>query len=311
MKSIPFINADQAENILTWQGVMNALWAAHQRPQADIDDILFEHDNHAVLSRAAWIQGIGIGVKTATIFPSNSTRSPALPTVHAIVTLFNDQTGEPIALLDGTLVTKWKTAGDSVLGAHLLARQDSETLTILGAGAVGESLIDAYRAIFTDLKRIIIWNRTFSKAQKLAIKKDIEAIANLEQAVKCADIVSSATMSIEPFIQGQWIKAGAHVDLIGAYRPDMREADDSLLKRARIFVDSRETALHDIGELGIPIKKNVISVHDIHGDLYDLCKGGAGRQSKEEITVFKNGGGAHLDLATASYIQKTLLDLNT
>ena len=311
MKSIPFINADQAESILTWKGVVAALWAAHQMPQADIDDILFEHDNHAVLSRAAWIRGTGIGVKTATIFPSNSTKNPALPTVHAIVTLFDDQTGEPTAVLDGTLVTKWKTAGDSVLGAHLLARQDSKTLTILGAGAVGESLIDAYREIFPDLKRIIIWNRTFSKAHKLAIKKDVEAVADLKQAVEYADIVSSATMSIEPFIQGQWIKTGAHVDLIGAYRPDMREADDSLLKRGRIFVDSRETALHDIGELGIPIKKGVISERDVIGDFYDLCKGSAGRKSKEEITVFKNGGGAHLDLATASYIQKTLSDLNT
>jgi ornithine cyclodeaminase len=164
-------------------------------------------------------------------------------------------------------------------------------------------LIDAYRAIFPGLKRIIVWNRTSAKARLLADKKGVEAMESLEQACGLADIISSATMSVDPVLKGGWVKPGTHVDLIGAYRPDMREADDSLISRCRLFVDARETTVREIGELAIPIEKGVISERDVKGDLYDLCNGGIGRTSDNEITLFKNGGGAHLDLMTALYIQ--------
>ena len=257
-----------------------------------------------MLTRAAWVPGAGIGVKTATIFPDNASREPALPSVNAVFTLFDDETGVPTVLIDGILVTKWKTAGDSVLGSRLLARSDSEVLTIVGAGAVADSLIDAYRAVFPGLKRIIVWNRTFAKARALAEKKGVEAIEHLEDACGLADIISCATLSVDPVLNGEWVQPGTHVDLIGAYRPDMREADDSLIAKCRLFVDARETTIHDIGELTIPIATGVISESDVRGDLYDLCNGGTGRTSDAEVTVFKNGGGAHLDLMTALYIHR-------
>ncbi|MEP4149448.1 MAG: hypothetical protein ABJL54_19665 [Halioglobus sp.] len=303
MSEIPYIQASHVEHLLSWQTLSDALRNGHKRERADIDDILFKHGNNALLNRAAWIRGAGIGIKTATIFPENLKSDPALPSVHAVFTLFNDQTGEPVALIDGILVTKWKTAGDSVLGSRLLARADSEVLTIVGAGAVADSLIDAYRATFPDLKRIIVWNRTFDKARQLAEKKSVEAIDNLEEACGLADIISSATMSIDPVIKGDWVNIGTHVDLIGAYRPDMREADDCLIAKSQLFVDARETTVRDIGELVIPIKNGVIAETDVKGDLYDLCNGGIGRTSDSDITVFKNGGGAHLDLMTALYIK--------
>lgn len=303
---IPFINAEDAESNLSWSGLCKALRAGHKVSRADIDDILFKHGDNAVLSRAAWIKDKGIGVKTATIFPNNANQSPVIPSVHAIFTLFDDRTGIPLAIIDGKLVTKWKTAGDSVFGAKLLARPDSKVLTVIGAGAVAASIIDAYRALFPHLEKVQIWNRTFKKAQELAKQKNAVAIKDLPEALSNADIVSSSTMSTASFIMGDWIKQGTHVDLIGAYRPDMREADDALLLKSRIFVDARETAIHDIGELAIPIKEGVITEEAIVADFYQLCNGEAGRQTDKEITLFKNGGGAHLDLMTALYIMEVV-----
>jgi len=130
------------------------------------------------------------------------------------------------------------------------------------------------------------------------------AIQDLSEALSHADIISSSTMSTASFIKGEWIKEGTHVDLIGAYRPDMREADDALLMKSRIFVDARETAIHDIGELAIPIKQGIINEDAVIADFYQLCNGDSGRKTDKEITLFKNGGGAHLDLMTALYIME-------
>lgn len=310
MSTIPFIQAFEVEHLLNWTDVSDAMKAGHKLNRADIDDILFKQGDNALLNRAAWINGLGIGIKTATIFPDNLKRSPVLPSIHAVFTLFDDKTGVPIALIDGIMVTKWKTAGDSVLGARLLARPDSKTLLIIGAGPVARSLIDAYSELFPNLEEILIWNRTHQKAQDLADEKStsqllINSVEDLPAAVAKADIISSATMSIEPVLKGEWVQPGTHVDLIGAYRPDMREADDNLMQKANLFVDARETTLHDIGELMIPLQKGVITEKDIGADLYDLCNGSQGRISEDDITLYKNGGGAHLDLMTANFIFDT------
>jgi len=301
---LPFINAQEIESNLSWTELCTAFNEGHKAFRADIDDILFKHGDNALLNRAAWIQNKGIGVKTATIFPNNAKLSTPLPSVNSIFTLFDDQTGIPVAIIDGKLVTKWKTAGDSVFAAKLLARPDSKVLTVVGAGAVASSIIDAYRALFPNLEKVIIWNRTFEKAQKLAEEKEAVAIQDLSEALSHADIISSSTMSTASFIKGEWIKEGTHVDLIGAYRPDMREADDALLMKSRIFVDARETAIHDIGELAIPIKQGIINEDAVIADFYQLCNGDSGRKTDKEITLFKNGGGAHLDLMTALYIME-------
>jgi ornithine cyclodeaminase len=307
MSNLPFIRTADVEHLLRWKGVCDALMAGHCLDRADIDDILFRNRENTMLNRAAWIKGLGIGVKTATIFPGNAKLAPAIPSVHTVFVLFDDQTGAPVTLIDGNMVTKWKTAADSVLGARLLARPDSKTLLIIGAGAVAASLVEAYTALFPALEQVLIWNRTHSRASELASRFRnnrfrVQSTEDLATAVASADIVSSATMSIEPVLHGSWVTPGTHVDLIGAYRPDMREADDELIENAELFVDSRKTAIHDIGELAIPIRKDIITERDIRADLYDLCNGAAGRTSEQAITVYKNGGGAHLDLMTATYI---------
>ena len=161
--------------------------------------------------------------------------------------------------------------------------------------------------MFPRLTEICIWNRTESRAYDLVslyegLAVNFHVVQNLESAVAAADIISCATLSSEPIVHGAWVKPGTHVDLIGAFKPDMREADDALLQNADIYVDCRDTTLDHIGELSIPIKNGIISRQDILGDLYALCAGQVTRQSDSATTVFKNGGGAHLDLMIADYI---------
>jgi ornithine cyclodeaminase len=303
--SIPFIGGDDVEVQLNWPDACSAIRAGHNLERAQIKDTLIERENNTLLSRSAWVPGLGIGTKTATIFGNNT--SIGLPSVSSVFTLFDDKTGVPRATVDGNLITRWKTAADSLLGAQILARQDASKLLIVSAGTVASSLIAGYLQLFPRLTEICIWNRTEARGNELVshyedFAVNVHVVQNLESAVAAADIISSATLSSEPIIHGDWVKPGTHVDLIGAYKPDMREADDALLQKADIYVDCRDTTLDHIGELLIPIKNGIISRPDILGDFYDLCAGKVTRQSDSAITVFKNGGGAHLDLMIADYI---------
>jgi ornithine cyclodeaminase len=292
---IPF----EAEELLDWGELTEALLAGHRMPRASIDDTFLYRGPDTLLSRAAWIDGLGMAVKTATVFPENPAEN--YPAINGAVSLFCDDHGTLDAIIDFALVTKWKTAADSLLAAKLLARKEAECILLVGAGAVAESLRQAYGASYPKA-RFLVWNRSPAKAEALAAHyPDTLVATDLESAVMASDIIATATMSREPLIEGAWLLPGQHLDLIGAYRPDMREADDEALTRARIFVDSRETVLEHIGELKIPLESGVIGPGDVLGDYYDI-KAGAFTRKPGDITLFKNGGGAHLDLMTSRYI---------
>lgn len=295
MKIISF---DEGEARLDWLGLTDALMAGHKLPKAEIADSFLYRGEDTLLSRAAWIDGLGSAVKTATIFPGNP--KAGKPMVNGGVLLFSDQDGSAEALVDFHLVTKWKTAGDSLLGARRLARKDSRRILIVGAGTVGRNLRAAYGALFPEA-HFEVWNRSPEGAERFAAAFDrTEAAPDLEAAVGRADIVTCATMSTAPVLRGDWLRPGQHVDLIGAYRPDMREADDAVLRRGRLFVDSRATTIGHIGEIEIPLQEGVITHDDLIADFYQMEQ--MTRESEDEITVFKNGGGAHLDLMVARYV---------
>lgn len=291
-----------------WSALCDHLLAAHRTPKAAVRDLLMREGEQAWLTRAAWIPGGDLGLKSVTVFPGNARAEPPRASVNGAFLLFSAETGEVEAVLDGAALTAWKTVADSALGARLLAREDVETLLVVGAGTIAERLPEAWLAVRPGLKRVRIWNRTPERAEalaaRLAARLPIEATAaaDLEAAVREADAISCATMAVEPVIRGAWLAPGAHLDLIGAYRPDMREADDAALRRGRLFVNARETTIHEIGELTIPLAAGAIAESDVVADLRDLAAGAEGRRSAEEITVFKNGGGAHLDLMTSRYI---------
>ena len=301
------IEAGSIEDRLSWSGVADAIEAGHKLPRAEIADVLMQRDDDSYLSRSAHIDGLGFATKSVTVVPSNTGRG--LPAIHGAVMVFDDVEGRVEAVLDSALVTRWKTAADSVLGGRILARSEARKLLVLGAGAVSGDLVRAYTEVFPALEGIEIWNRTPDRAVALVLELAEEGIAvaicdDLAESVRGSDIVAAATMASEPIIKGEWVSAGTHVDLVGAFTPHMREADDELMAKACVFVDSRETTLNHIGELIDPIANGAITEKDVLADLYDLADGQGGRKSPEDITLFKNGGGAHLDLMTARYIMK-------
>ena len=285
----------EAESLLTWQGLMEAFAAGHARGKAEIADLFLYRDQDVMLDRAAWITGLGALVKVATIIPGNAARGKA--TVQGVVNLFDDVTGELTGIVDFHLVTKWKTAGDSLYAASRLARKDSRRFLLVGAGTVARSMVGAYRSLWPDAE-FQVWNRTTSAAEAMAADCGITVAHDLETAVRAADVICTATMAKSPVIKGEWLQPGQHLDLIGAYNPHMREVDDLAMSRARIFVDARATTIHHIGELMDPIASGAITEASILADFYE----GDYRRLGDEITIAKNGGGAHLDLMTARYI---------
>jgi len=289
----------EAEALLDWRALTDALIQGHRAPRAEIGDTFLYRDPDTLLSRAAWIDGMGIAVKSATIFPGNTVKGK--PSIGGGVSLYSDADGGLQAIVDFHLVTKWKTAGDSLLAARLLARPDSRRILIVGAGTVARSLTESYSALFPGAE-FTIWNRNAERAEALAAATSARVAMDLAKAVAEADIIACATMATEPVLKGAWLRPGQHVDLIGAYRPDMREVDDAALQCARVFVDSRDTTLGHIGEIKIPLETGAPTEADILGDFYDIASGGFARRSDNEITLCKNGGGAHLDLMTSRYI---------
>lgn len=300
------ITYDDMASRFAWLDAVAALRDGHRLPRAQIGDIFLGPADGTLLSRGAYVPGLGYGLKSVTVFDKNA--KAGLPTVQGAMLMFEPEHGQLIAIIDSKLVTEIKTAADSVLGATLLARPDSETLLIAGAGTVARSLIKAYSAVMPSLRRIGIWSRRREPSETLAQEFaahgiEVFAAPDLAAAVAEADIVSTATMARAPILKGEWVKPGTHVDLIGAFKADMREADDRLISTGALFVDSRDTTIDHIGELKIPITHGVITANAVKGDLYDLINGThPGRQNEREVTIFKNGGGAHLDLMIAGFL---------
>jgi ornithine cyclodeaminase len=296
--NIPMITFEAGEALLDWIKFTQALAAGHDLPKAEIGDTLLYRDPDTLLNRSAWIDGMGLAVKTANIFPRNP--DAGKPMINGSVCLYSDQDGTLEALVDFHLVTKWKTAGDSLLGALRLANPDSREVLIVGAGTVAGSLIEAFGAAYPEAQ-IRLCNRTQSKADELAALYPGTLVAtDLEAAVKAADIIVTSTMSSTPVIMGDWLRPGQHLNLIGAYRPDMRETDDTALTRAQIYCDSFDTTLDHIGEFKTPLAEGVIQRSDVLADFYSIAQFPA--FDPETITLFKNGGGAHLDLMTSHHI---------
>lgn len=278
--------------------MVDALAAGHHLPKAEISDQFIKRGADTLMTRAAWIDGFGAAVKSFTVVPDNAARG--VPSVQGTMTLFDDLSGSPVATVDYQMVTKWKTVADSLLGVRLLARKDAKRILIVGTGHVAANLAKAYSTLLPKCE-ISVWGRNQTKAAALGF-----ASQDLDRAVREADIISCATMAIEPLIKGEWLRAGQHLDLIGSFKAGMREADDLALQRARIFVDNRTSAAH-VGEIATPLASGAIVPDDILADLYENPE----RQGDADITVYKNAGGAHLDLMVAREIYHVWETLRT
>ena len=247
-----------------------------------------------------------LGIKIATVVPGNAARGFA--NVQATYLLLDGATGQPLAVLEGRELTLRRTAATSALASRYLSRPDSARLLLVGAGALSAHLARAH-ALVRPIREVAIWNRTPARAEALAealaaepATKDIavRATADLAGAVADADIVSSATLATEPILRGSWLKSGQHLDLVGSFRPHMREADDDTLRRASLYCDSREAATKESGDFVGPLARGVFAPADIRGDLFDLARReGPARTGPDEITLFKSVGHAFEDLAAA------------
>ncbi len=253
-----------------------------------------------LLLMPAWTNTIG-GVKIVNITPGNAKRS--LPAVAASYIVIDAETGEHLALLDGGELTARRTAAVAAVAADRLAVDEAHKLLLVGSGRIATELAFAYRAV-RDIREVEIYSPTHANAEKLAHHLRDNGFAatasnDLEASVRGADIIACATLSSRPLIVGEWLRAGQHVALIGGFTPDMREADDAAMARAKVWVDSA-AALSEAGDLSVPLARGVLKVEDIRGTLRDLCGLGAIAGRDEEITLFKSVGDAAQDLAAAS-----------
>ncbi|MCB0578181.1 MAG: ornithine cyclodeaminase family protein [Phaeodactylibacter sp.] len=311
-----FLDADQLEVLLPFPELIDGL----QRAFAENYNVPLRHHHDyripgeaepgTLLLMPAWDDGQYFGVKLVAASPHN--RWQGLPTIQGIYTLFETQSGTPILQMDAKALTNLRTAAASALASTFLSRPDSRTLLMIGTGALAPYLIRAHAAV-RPIERVVIWGRNTEKADKLAtglqslqhpvsstLQYASTPVLNLSSAMAAADIISCATMSTNPLILGQWLQPGQHVDLVGSYKPNMREADDEAIRRATVYVDTMEGALKETGDIVAPVKNGILRPENIPGDLFSLCRREApGRQSPDTITIFKSVGHALEDLAAA------------
>lgn len=311
-----WIDAAAIEQLLSYSRAVAALRAAfgdssYQAPVRHHHTIQHaDQPDATLLLMPAWHPGGLMGVKVVSVYPGN--RAQGKPAVQGTYLLLDTATGAPLSMLDGTELTRRRTAAASVLAAQYLARKESRRLLIIGAGAIARHLAAAYAEGF-DLDEIRVWSRSASSAQRMVgelVEKGWNArvAEDLRRAVEAADIVSAATLAREPLVFGDWLSPGTHLDLVGGFTPAMREADDDAVKKARIYVDTFDGAVREAGDLVRPLGAGVISVASICGDLPGLVRGAApGRRSAQEITLFKSVGTAIEDLAVAADVYRQVL----
>ena len=257
-----------------------------------------------LLLMPAWRAGLRLGIKSVTIFPGNAARG--LPGLHSTYLLFDATTGVPLAQLDGNEITSRRTAAAAALAASFLARVDAHRLLVVGTGRVAALLTEAMRAVRA-IDEVLVWNHRPASALALAAELRAAGFAaratdDLAASVACADIVSCATLATAALIRGEWLQPGAHLDLIGSFTPQMREADAECFARCRVFVDTDE-ALAKSGDVLEAIAAGTFGAERLQGTLAELCRGTrAGRGDATERTLFKAVGSALEDLAAAELV---------
>jgi ornithine cyclodeaminase len=300
-------SADEVHAALPWAELADALEDAFTAGDTD-SPLRHAHDIGArgsLLLMPAWSPA-ALGVKIVSVMPGAPAHGAG--TVQASYLLLDRETGVPRALIDGEALTLRRTAAASALAAQLLARPDAQRLLVVGTGRLAPWMAQAHVALRPDLTHVDVWGRNADAAEEVVETLrdegiDAEVAFDLQQAVEQADVVTCATTSREPLVKGAWLKPGAHLDLVGGFRREMREADDAAVKRARVFVDAFAGALAEAGDLLQPIERGVIAREHVLGELAQLLRGEvAGRMSAGEVTLFKSVGSAVEDLAAAMLV---------
>ncbi|NMK50419.1 ornithine cyclodeaminase family protein [Achromobacter sp. Bel] len=310
-----FIDTEQTRDALSFDAVIPALRDAFREgatvPGRHVHAIQCGTAHGTSLIMPAWSDRGYFGVKIINIFPENTHLGlPGLPGLHATYNLYSAKTGVPIAQVDGDIVTVYRTAGAAALGADYLARQDASTLLIVGSGRIAGLVAQAMRTV-RPIQRVLVWNVRAAGAESLAetLREqgfDAEATTDLEAAARQADIISCATLSTVPLIQGAWLRPGTHLDLIGSFKPEMRETDAACFDGTTVYVDTDEAPTKS-GDLLAAFEAGVLTREAIQGDLHQLTTGQRpGRRNAQEITVFKAVGSALEDLTLATLVYESV-----
>jgi ornithine cyclodeaminase len=302
-------DADTTHRLLDYRGLVEGLRDMYKRgvdltERKVLHQKLPDGSQNDWLILPAWQFGRHQGIKLVSVFPGNEKKG--LASILGLYVLFDGETGAPILTIDGAALTLRKTVCNSALAVDYCARENASKLLVMGAGNLAPHVMAAHASVrpITEAK---IWNRSPEKAVALAARLSrpglaVSAAPDLEAAAGWADIITGVTMTKQPLLKGAWLKPGQHLDLIGAFRPDMREADDEAVRRSRLFIDARFSVLDECGDISQPLEAGLIKETDIT-DLFQLSRGERpGRQRDDEITLFKSGGGGHEDLATAQYL---------
>ncbi|WP_191576483.1 ornithine cyclodeaminase family protein [Achromobacter insolitus] len=306
------IDTEQTRNALSFDTVIPALRDAFREdatvPARHVHAIQSGNAHGTSLIMPAWSERGYFGVKIINIFPENT--HLGLPGLHATYNLYSATTGVPVAQVDGDIVTVYRTAGAAALGADYLARADARTLLIVGSGRIAGLVAQAMRTV-RPIQRVLVWNVRPAGAETLAATLreqgfDAQAVTDLQAAVGQADIVSCATLSTEPLIRGAWLRPGTHLDLIGSFKPEMRETDPACFDGTTVYVDTDEAPTKS-GDLLSAFDAGVLTREDIKGNLHQLAKGERpGRRNDQEITVFKAVGSALEDLTLATLVYESV-----
>ena len=249
-----------------------------------------EHSGFFGVMAAVRLGKVGetVGAKLVTFYPNNE----GIPTHHAMILLFRPETGEPLVTMDGRLITEMRTAAASAVATTELARRDVAVLAILGSGVQARSHLEALRLV-REFREVRVWSPR--NAGNFAREFEVTAVSSAEEAVRGADVIVVATSATTPVLFGDWISPGAHVNAVGATRPNWRELDDVLLRKARIYVDSREAAGKESGD--------IIAAGEIVGEIGEVIAGSKpGRTTDDQITLFKSVGVAIEDIAAADLV---------
>ncbi len=306
------IDAAAIDGALTFPVLIDALEAAFHggviAPTRHHHRIARPDADATLLLMPAWTEsaeaGGCLGVKIVTVFPGNAARS--LPSIAGIYVLSDGATGAPLAVLDGARLTLWRTAAASALASRAMARPDASRMLMVGAGALAGFLVAAHASV-RPIASVAVWNRSPTGAEACAASLrargfDASAATDLEGEARRADLISCATLATAPLIRGEWLKPGAHLDLVGAFNLSMREADDAALRRARVLVDT-PAALTEGGDVAVAIKSGAYEAGMVAGTLFDLAAGRVEpRRNPEEVTLFKSVGASLEDLAAAMLV---------
>lgn len=299
------ISSEQVARLLAWPALIERIASAFvegvEAPPRHHHAMHRKDGEATMLLMPAWQTQGYVGVKMVNVYPQNA--AAGLPAISGVYLLSNGDTGQPLACIDGSELTRRRTAAASALAARELAHPEAATLVVLGTGKLAPMLIEAHASV-RPIRTVQVWGRNPEKAAALAAQYqdrfETRAVTDLADSVSQADIVSCATLSTEALVRGDWLKPGAHLDLVGAFRPAMRECDSVAITRGKVFVDTYAGARGEAGDLLQAMEESHFTLDDVRADLADLLRGKTlGRERGEDITVFKSVGASLEDLAAA------------